>query len=57
MSCSIVRRSPGAIRQVLTVGDHTLDSALLCRHPEGVNELPQLSLLLPSLGDKQAPQQ
>jgi len=52
----IVRRLPAATRQVLTLGDHTLDSALLCRHPEGANELPRLSLLLPSLDDKQPPQ-
>ena len=49
-----MRRLPAAIRQVLMLGDHTLDSALLCRHPEGASELPQLSLLLPSLGDKQS---
>src|SRR6266496_2646990 len=29
---------------------------MMCRYPEDANELRQLSLLLPNLGDKQAPQ-
>jgi len=53
---SIVRRSHGGLRQIEGVQDHTSDLALLCRYPEDANELPLLSLLLPSLDDKQPPQ-
>ncbi len=50
----IVRRLPVAIRQFLKVENRTLNSGRLYRHPEGANELPLSSLLLPSRGEKQA---
>jgi hypothetical protein len=49
-SISIVRCSPGAVRQIVGVRDHTLHSALPRRYPEGANESLQLSLLLPESG-------
>jgi len=52
----MVRRSPGAGRLIEGIEDHISDLVLLCRYPEGANELRLLSLPLPSLGDKQLPQ-
>lgn len=50
----IARRSSGAGHQFEGVQDRTSERALMLRHLEAANESRQLSLLLPSLGDKQA---